>query len=265
MEQLNKKVCTMKKRKQRKRSIIVLFFVSTILIGVAMRIAKWNASPYLSRDSVYYIEKITIFNKGGHQLYLNTLDKKYYPPMHLYLASLLMKFGIGSLEAGISLNILLGACIPIIIFYISKTIINDTRIALMSLIITMFHPSIMNLSLEIQRDTGFIFFNSLSIMSILAGCKTHKMFDFICGGLFTAFGVMFRIENIELLIFMPIVLFISYKIKSKKNKFLLSKLIKNGFWYLTSSLFFLILLFVMVGIRFIDLPAILQYYITRIQ
>ena len=195
----------------RSRINLLLFFV--FLGGITIRLFVWDASPYLSRDSIFYLEQINRLYHDAESNF-NSLETPY-PPMLFYMTKTIMKAGASGLYAGLSINIIMGALIPVISFFLSKEFLGSKVISAISTLIVFFHPSLIRLSLEIQRDIGYIFISTVLLLFLIRGIKRALIRYWILTGFFFVISIMFRAESFE---FLPIIICFSFVVFARKRK-----------------------------------------------
>lgn len=193
------------------------FLLGVFLIGLLIKIFLWNLTPYVSRDSIFYIEQIQIWHDFGSEFFFEESEGAHFPPLFFYLSKGVMNLGITALNAGLTINIFLSSLISIIVYFIAKDFTDDNKIAMVSSIFALCHPSINRLAVEVQRDTGYLFFSTLVIWMTVREYTHKKLWYWCLGGCFTACAFLFRVEALE---FIPITVFTLFGVtffKYKKN------------------------------------------------
>lgn len=231
------------------------FLFGIFITGVAIKLILWDRTPYISRDSVFYLNQIEDWSIRGTVYY----DSQYFfhPPMFFYLVKEIAGFGFSTLYSALLMNILLGSFIPVIIYYIASELLTKKKIAIAASIIALFHPKINLLSIEAQRDIGFLFFCCLFCLFLLQFIHHHTMIKLAAASLCMNIALFFRIEGAELY---PIVAFfwILYSIIEKNKKHLLNLAL---FFFFSCTWFYFICILTDLGYN--DARSFLSRYYTE--
>ena len=69
----------------------IIFLYAIFFIGVAIKLVLWDRTPYVSKDSVYYLDRVGIWlDKGSRYFFENAEDSySFTPPLFLFLASII--------------------------------------------------------------------------------------------------------------------------------------------------------------------------------
>ena len=162
-----------------------------VVVGILIKILCWNLVPVFSRDSTFYLQIIQKWHDTNHFSAIIDGDKSFYfPPLSLYLTHLLMKTGLSAPHAGLTLNIFFGSMIPLIIFGIAFELVRSCKFAIMAAVLTLLNPYLNRLSIEIQRDVGYLFFLGLAIWMLCLGIRRNRWFWWILLGIFTACSLL---------------------------------------------------------------------------
>lgn len=234
------------------------FFVISILflIGLLFKIAIWNNTYYVSRDSIYYLNLINTWYENGNTFLIENQAAVHGPILFIFLAKTLMLTGISALHAGLALNIVFGTLVPLSVYYLAYHISGKRIFSYVCFIVVMLHPTIIRLSIEIQRDIGFILFTSVYWGTVIKGIQNGKYKQWIYAGLSLALAFHFRIEALELIPITFILVFFVPNIKASINTKCLYTSITT-----ISFMFCVILITFAIHMRFKDLFDMSNHYL----
>ena len=178
---------------------VVLFLAIILLTGIAIKVICWHRVPIFSRDSAFYLQIIQKWHDAGHFSAITDGNNFFYaPPLSLYLTYLLMKTGLSAPHAGLALNIFFGSMIPLIVFGIAFEITHSFHFAVIAAILTLLNPFLNRLSIEIQRDVGYMFFLGLALWVLCRGSGRKEWFCWVLLGVFTGCALLIRFETLEI-------------------------------------------------------------------
>ena len=177
-----------------------LLLAGIFLLSLLLRLFCWFMEPTLSRDAITYVEIIsTWFAKGDFSGVLSYWPDCWIPPLPVWLVLLLVKCGIPPETAGVGLNLALGSLIPLLIFHISNVVTGNKSIAYGTALLAAVHPMLIELAIEIQRDTTYLFLIGLVLWFLLAAIQKENSFFWGVGGIFLGLSILSRFESLELL------------------------------------------------------------------
>ncbi|MEW6169989.1 MAG: glycosyltransferase family 39 protein [Candidatus Omnitrophota bacterium] len=183
-------------------------------------------SPGHADPSYYYSVAENLYNGRGFQIdYIWHFLKKWsslthpsndwWMPLNSILIFLSFKlFGL-SILSSLMPNILLGSILPILIYFISKELVDDNNIALLAAILTLANPVLFINSLTLETIVPYVFF--VGIVFILT-CKTitkqhSKLYIWMLLGFFLAVCHLIRLDAFILIIAINL-FFIYSKVKN---------------------------------------------------
>lgn len=186
----------------------MLLSLSIILLcGFLLKIAGLFLEPTLSRDGALYVQLIKIWSDSNDfNALLQYWEGYWIPPFFLYLAKCLMYFGLTAAQAGIGINLVLGTFAPLVGFGIAFEVTRNRIIALCSALLLAMHPSLNELSVQVQRDMIFLFLSGSAVWSICAGIRRKKWYFWILGGLLLSMSFLTRYETAEFLLLTAVAL-----------------------------------------------------------
>lgn len=200
---------------KRHLTIIVLAFAVLLMLGLCLffRIME----PVLGRDSVLYIDLARVWHETGSiDGAIAYWPRFWFPPLSLYLGTLLMKCGLSPEWAMVGMNLVMGCCLPLIIYGLAKVVTESERIALCSAVLIAVNPSVIRLALEAQRDMPYMFFCGLSWLFVCLGIRHEKVRNWLVAGILFSFSLLIRYETLE---FVPVFgIYFIYRLIREKEK-----------------------------------------------
>lgn len=178
-----------------------LLFAS-ILLAFSIRIASWHLEPVVSRDAVKYITDAQRLsdNKGSFVgLAKNQHEFRQSP---LFIA--ILSADIGGLSPqmiGLSMNIILGSLFPLLLWGIFRLLFPCPQLALTGAFLAALHPTLIDYSVEIQREIGYLFFAGSCIFFLVLLKNTKWLVWSFMAGVASTLALFFRYEGLELLCF----------------------------------------------------------------
>ena len=161
----------------------------------------YSLEPVFSRDGCLYLELVEIWHQTGSlQGLLEAYPDIWIPPFPLYLMKLLMDFGVPKAWAGLALNMVMFAFLPLIIWKICRLLFPDRQqIAWWTAAFIAVNPAMIDLAIEPQRDMIYLFFCGFLILFLLRGILQRQYRDWLCAGVFFIFSALTRFETWEIL------------------------------------------------------------------
>lgn len=164
-------------------------FVTALLLRI-----PWSG-VFLSRDSVLYLQIAETWYQSGK------IPFSFHSfPLVIYIYSLFPHIGVPVAIGGIFLNIVLGAFLPVILFYIGTKLTGNRLVGLAAALLTAFSPFLIPLSSQLQRDNIFLFFCAICAVLMVNDFFRKNLFYPVWFGIFFALAQLCRIEGAELLL-----------------------------------------------------------------
>lgn len=221
--------------------ILLSFFV----IGLLLKYFIFIKDGAISRDGAKIIIDSQIWNQTGDFSAIVDNFKFYHtPPLYHFLIKQFSALNIDPFLGGLSINILLGNLLIITTFFISKALLGMNSVSLFSAFLTMIHPTVNQLSLEIQRDIPYLFFTSLTFLLFIKGWKTKKILFWGLSGSLIGVNLLIRYESLELAPIGVILIFCSYL----KQKLIIYKIATDELLFISSIIMALCLGLYIMGI-----------------
>lgn len=188
------------------KEIIVLLAI--FLAGLALRVFCWRNSGAISRDAATYLdiaERLAECDNVGDFFFRE--DVLSSPPLFVWLISCGVRLGLSSELVGLWLNLLSGAMFPLVVWAMFRFANCKSEIAFSGAVLTALHPSLVGLSIEIQRDMPYLFCIGLALLFLQMGCNDFRKFHlWMSAGVCCGVSAMIRVESLELLFIVPFVL-----------------------------------------------------------
>ena len=166
-----------------------------VALAAAVRIYLYFFTYIISRDGVTYITLGGYFKQGslakglGHD----------YHPLYSMLIAVLSCFLKDSQLAGQIISIVAGSLLVIPIFYLGKSLFNES-IAFVTGLLVAFHPYLARISADVVSDPLYILFFATGICVGWSALKRRSLPCFFLTGACTAFAYLTRPEGIGIII-----------------------------------------------------------------
>ena len=144
--------------------------VGCVLASLLIRFLVNRAEPTIDRDGVIYVDLATRWIQTGSYPFHS------YLPLYPWMMKQLMLCGMSGYAAGVTVNIILGSLIPLVAYGILRVINGRREIALVTAILTVFHPMLVELASTIVRDTSYLFFTGTAVFFALYAVKSEKWY-----------------------------------------------------------------------------------------
>ncbi len=197
-----------------KRIPVWAFLAALFAMGILLKLLILRHTPFVSRDSFFYLRQIKdLYEMGVHDYYRNSPESNY-PPMLFFLTLGFIHLGMDELHAGLTVNILLGSLFPVAGYFLAVEATGRKSIGMLGAVFLMLHPRLNELSVQVQRDIGYLFFSALVMWMMICGVKRKKEWYWIGSGVFLSYAILFRTEALE---FLPIALIVVLVMLLKKE------------------------------------------------
>ena len=177
------------------RNFILSLSLLTLLGGVIRFGAYWQ-DPLLSRDAIFYWQKIQIWlQRGWSGLSIDT---------GLILPGLirhLMRCGLSFEFAGVGCNLLAGTLLIAAVGSLGRRLCRSGIAGMIAAVLIAGHPTLIQLSYEIQRESIYLLFSVLALDAGYRGIVEERRPFMVLAGIMTAWAAATRYEGIELLLF----------------------------------------------------------------
>ena len=200
-----------------KRDFFIL--VAIILFGAVLIFLQRFMEPEMGRDSTLYVLLIEKWSHGGFARVLEYWPDFGVPPLFVYLGTLLTYTGLSPENAAMVISMGCGILMPLVTFAIAGEIFHDRRISLAAALLTAFNPSIIEMSVQAQRDVPYLFTAGWSIYLIIAGIHRNKWYWWCAAGCVWGLALSFRFEILE---FLPVLgMYFIFAVRKKKEQWII--------------------------------------------
>ena len=173
------------------------------LLAFLIRYIYWRLDPFLSRDACFYIEFTNSLHENGN--YMKIENQPLIPVFLFEIVDLLMYCGISARTAGLAVNMIMGSLVPVFTYAYTQEIFHQRKLSVFSAFLLCFHPSMIKLSVQFQRDMVYLSLCGLLFLLLCLYMTRKKNYYCAAAGCIFAFSCLTRYETIELLlIFMAV-------------------------------------------------------------
>ena len=197
----------------KKQDFLILLLISCTMLGYAIYLK--HCDPLLSRDSVLYVQAMELWNQSGNPESILNEDPNCKAPLFpLFLMKLLVPLGFSIELSALCINLAAAFFLPLLMFGIAEMLTKNRKIAYIAAVLTAFHPTILSMAIQAQRDTLYLFFLAGFLYLFFAALMRKKYLYWGAAGALFALGVLTRYEMAE---FLPIPLAILLWEMSRKK------------------------------------------------
>ena len=221
-----------------------IFLLATILLcGLGLRIFCWSQSGAVSRDASWYLliaERW--FTQGSAQAAFS--GESWTAPLLPWLIQLGMYLGGSAEITGLLLNLFSGTLLSLIVWAILYRAGCRRELCLAGALLIALHPSAVELSIEIQRDSLYLFWIGLTILGLEnAFLRPGNWLAWCLAGACCGFAATARLEGLEAVVVVPIATFITACADRKRYQ----QFLWGGIAFLLVVIAVLLLLLVCMG------------------
>lgn len=179
---------------------ITLLLVGILALGV--RLAAWSLEPVVSRDGVRYIQLAEALHAAGGSFDKLASAQGEYVQSPFFVAILASHVsGASPHVIGVVMNVLLGSFFPVLIYMIISQLDDKPAIAITGALFAALHPVLINYSIEVQREMGYLFFAGWFFYFLIRALKRKQWYCSYCTGAAAITAFFFRYEGAELYCF----------------------------------------------------------------
>ena len=177
------------------------FIIGILLLSTLLIVLKRFMEPEMGRDSSFYLILVKKWSNSGLTGVLEFWPAFWIPPLFLYLANLLTYTGLSPETAALVICMGCGILMPLISFAIANEIFHSSKISLTAALLTAVNPSIVDMSVQAQRDIPYLFAAGWCIFFLIAAMRRNKWYWWCAGGCIWGIAILIRFEMLE---FFPI-------------------------------------------------------------
>lgn len=180
-----------------KRDFLIL--AGVVLLAAVLILLHRVWEPEMGRDSSLYLLMIEQWSCGGFDQVLKVWPNYWIPPLLLYTATVLTHCGLSPETAALTVCMSCGILLPLVSFAIAQEIFKDKRISFAAALLTALNPSVIDMSIQVQRDVPYLFSAGWCIFFIIAAIKRQKWFWWCIAGIVFSAASLIRLETFEFL------------------------------------------------------------------
>lgn len=170
-----------------------LLLPAIVILAFLIRWICFSLESTISTDGTVYVNLAEQWRVTG------MYPPHSYLPLYPWLMKLLSGYGMSSFAAGIGINLFLGSLLPLVCYGLLRLATVRREPALAAALLAAVHPSLIELSINIQRDTPYLFFTGCAIFCGLYAVKFGRWYWWSLCSLFLSAGMFSRYEALELL------------------------------------------------------------------
>jgi len=177
-----------------------------VLLALGIRGLELWMEPVISRDGLHYVELAEALQAANNNFEVLTAQEGGYAQSPLFVTILSARIsGMNPHTIALVLNITLGSLFPLIIFLLLRQMRASPDAALAGAFLAALHPTLIDYSIEVQREMGYLFFSGMFFL-FLFGELNGKNWKYAAGtAIFAVLAFFFRYEGWELPLFALIV------------------------------------------------------------
>ena len=187
-----------------------IYFLTTMSLILASEICvKKYLNPIVCRDGSYYLLIVEYWYQSGSvvEVFKNWPDL-WVPLFPLFCTKTVMSLGINAETAWFGINLFLGMFFPWIMYGIASMVQDDNRISMLSALLIIFNPVVIDIFSQIIREPFYLVFCGGAIFFGLRGFQQKSYFSWAFCGISGALATLSRYESLEIMLILGIALFI---------------------------------------------------------
>ncbi|MBO7328860.1 MAG: glycosyltransferase family 39 protein [Lentisphaeria bacterium] len=216
-----------------------LILAGILLLGAVLCLLQRFMESQMGRDSAYYLTLVSHWQSGGFQGVVDFIGIFWFPPLHLFLIVFLANAGLSPESAAIFIGISCAILMPLISFFIARELFHDRRISLVAALLTAINPSIIEMSVQTQRDVPYLFAAGWCIYFIVVAIHRNKWFWWCAAGGCFGVSMLIRYETAEFLPLLGIYFIVALFKKQQKWYSLIRNLVLFAICGITSMIILL--------------------------
>ena len=172
----------------------VLIYAASLLV----RLGKLLIDPSLVRDAALYLNWVNSWTETGDFYFLILGKAPLAPPLSLWSIKILMEItGIDVETAGRTLSLFLGSLLPVVGFFFALRFTRNIRISLLSALLLIVHPRLVEFSVQPIRENWYIFFDALLMFVMCEAVRKSTIVKWAACGVFLGLAAFSRFEAME--------------------------------------------------------------------
>ncbi len=179
-----------------------MILIGIFVLALSLRLLHHHMDSTIARDGVWYVRMAEKWAECGNfgemtEFYEGT---GWVPPLMLWIMKTFIPFGVSPETTAVTLNILLGSLLPLIMFFIAKICTEKDEISIGAALIMAWHPPGIDMSIEVMRETLYLFLIGLAIICLLNSIKNNRWWQWGLGGFLLGLSCLTRYESFEFII-----------------------------------------------------------------
>ena len=193
-----------------------LLCISILIYAAALlaRLGKLLIDPSLVRDATLYLNWVNNWVETGDFYFLVLGKPPLVPPVSLWSIKTLVELtGVDAETAGRTLSLFLGSLVPVMGFFFALRFTRNIRIALLSALLLIIHPRLVEFSVQPIRENWYMFFNAAFLFVLCEAVRKSTLVKWAGCGVFLALSAFSRFEGMEFAPVAALILLLLYLFK----------------------------------------------------
>ena len=173
--------------------------LTAVLLGSAVRFYIRWVEPDIGRDGIYYIELATRWANGNFDdVQRGEVRCFFLLPGTMWCIKLFIQLGLPPLVAAVTANMLAGIALIPLMYKIASLLFDSRKAGVVAAFLTALNPVLVDYSTDVLRENFVLL--SMAIMLLFTMLGFRRDSRYFCGaGFFTAAGIFFRFEALEVI------------------------------------------------------------------
>ena len=209
------------------------------LLAFSLRIARNVIINRISKDGVLYVRMAEHVQSGEQSTAF--IENRRMPPLYILMIASAGRLGIPLESAAVLISIIAGSLLVMPIFLVVRLFFG-TKIATFSGLLIAVHPSLVDISANVMRDSLFLGLFVFAFSSLVFAIDKNRLLFWGIAGCFTAWATATRAEGFELIIAVLLWMFVDIIMQKREDGTLKPALVWSR--TLAGPLIFLLLFFI---------------------
>ena len=174
---------------------IISYLLLILLLALAVRTVKVLTKPIVCRDSMLYIKMANYWaDLGPNDAY--NLGSPTIPPVYVFTLAMGQKyFGLRPETTGNIVGVVFGALIPLALFFITFSLFDSYKLALIAALLAAVHPYLIRSSSLLLRGSVYLPLLSFALVFAVSAIKKRSLIKWCLFAVFLAIAAMTRYEG----------------------------------------------------------------------
>ena len=184
--------------KNSRRHALLCIGILIYAAALLTRLGKLLIDPSLVRDAALYLNWVNSWVETGDFYFLVLGKAPFVPPVSLWSIKTLVELtGVDAETAGRTLALFLGSLVPVVGFFFALRFTRSIRIALVSALILIVHPRLVEFSVQPIRENWYVFFSAAFLFVLCEAVRESAVMKWGACGVFLALSAFSRFEGME--------------------------------------------------------------------